>query len=74
MSKKDKLLKNITNNPKNVKFETLVKILNDYGFELKSVKGSHHNFSNNKILITLPYNKPIKIFYVKLVLKTLESL
>ncbi|MCZ6117197.1 hypothetical protein O6C00_04840 [Campylobacter ureolyticus] len=33
------------------------------------MKGSHHQFTNNKILITLPYNKPMKRYYVKLVLE-----
>ena len=73
MSKKDKLLKELENNPTNVRFEILEKLLKEYGFELKSVKGSHHNFSNGKLLITLPYHKPTKIFYVKAVLKAIKG-
>ena len=73
MSKKDKLLKELENNPTNVRFEILEKLLKEYGFEPKSVKGSHHNFSNGKLLITLPYHKPTKIFYVKAVLKAIKG-
>lgn len=73
MGQKDKLLKNIENNPTNVKFEVLEKILKDNDFELKSVKGSHHSFSNGKMLITLPYHKPMKVFYVKAVLKAIKG-
>ena len=74
MSVKDKLLKDLKNNPKNVGFEVLEKILKDNGFELKSIKGSHHQFSDGKRVIILPYHKPMKIFYVKLVLETLKDI
>ena len=73
MSKDDKLIKDLQNNPKNVRFETLEKILLSRGFALQSVKGSHHNFVKNGYLVTLPRHKPMKIFYVKLVLKSIEE-
>lgn len=73
VSKKDKLIKELENNPTNIRFEILEKVLKDNGFELKGVKGSHHQFSNGKILLTLPYHKPIKIFYVKLVLSAIKG-
>ena len=73
MSKDDKLIKDLENNPKNVRFETLEKILLSRGFTLQSIKGSHHNFVKNGYLITLSKHKPMKIFYVKLVLKSIEE-
>ena len=73
MSKNDKLLKELENNSTNLRFEILEKLLLDSGFELKSIKGSHHSFSNGKLLITLPYHKPMKIFYVKAVLKATKG-
>ena len=73
MSKDDKLIKDLQNNPKNVRFETLEKILLSRGFTLQSIKGSHHNFVKNGYLINLPKHKPMKIFYVKLVLKSIEE-
>ncbi|MGP1528042.1 MAG: type II toxin-antitoxin system HicA family toxin [Campylobacter sp.] len=44
------------------------------GFKLKGVKGSRHQFSNGKLLLTLPYHKPMKPFYAKLVLKVMGEL
>lgn len=73
MGSLEKLINKLENNPTNVRFEILEKLLKEYGFELKSVKGSHHNFSNGKILLTLPYHKPMKIYYVKAVLKVIKG-
>lgn len=73
MSKEEKLIKELENNPKNVRFEILEKLLVSSGFRLRGIKGSHHQFTNNKILITLPYNKPMKRYYVKLVLEAIKD-
>ena len=73
MSKREKLLKEIENAPTNVRFEILERLLKESGFVLKSVKGSHHSFSNGKILITLPYHKPMKAYYVEAVLKVIKG-
>lgn len=42
MSKEEKLIKELENNPKNVKFEILEKLLVSNGFRLRGIKGSHH--------------------------------
>ena len=42
LSKNDKLLKELENNPKNIKFEVLEKLLLNNGFNLRGIKGSHH--------------------------------
>jgi hypothetical protein len=34
----------IEQNPKNTRFEDLKRLLEDYGFELKRSKGSHHSW------------------------------
>ena len=75
MSTKEKLLKNIKNNPKNVSYDDIKKILNLYGFELVSIKGSHHKFRRNENgrSIMVPYHKPIKENYVKDVLKEISE-
>ena len=59
LSKNDKLLKELENNPKNVRFEVLEKLLLNNGFNLRGIKGSHHQFTNGKILLTLSYRKPM---------------
>lgn len=38
LSKNDKLLKELENNPKNVKFEVLEKLLLNNGFNLRGIK------------------------------------
>lgn len=73
MSKKEKLKDKIKNNPKNVSFEVLKRLLISEGFTLKGVSGSHHTFSKSGYKnIVLPLHKPIKEIYVKEVLKALE--
>ena len=44
MSRHDKLLTKIRNNPNAVRFEDLAKLLEWHGFELRRIKGSHHVF------------------------------
>ena len=44
MSRKDKLLKAIKNNPKDVRFEDLKKLLISYGYEANNSGGSHWVF------------------------------
>ena len=42
LSKNDKLLKELENNPKNIQYEVLEKLLLNNGFNLRGIKGSHH--------------------------------
>lgn len=72
MSKYEKLLKEIENNPTNVRFEILEKILLKNGFILQGINGSHHNYEKYDCQITLPKHKPMKIYYVKMVLKSIK--
>jgi hypothetical protein len=44
MSKRQKRLEKVRQNPKNVSFETLKTLLEDYGFEHIRTSGSHHTF------------------------------
>jgi predicted RNA binding protein YcfA (HicA-like mRNA interferase family) len=74
MGKKDKLLDAIKNNPKNVKFETIKKFLEDLEYEANNSGGSHWVFRKNDMpSITIPYKRPIKAIYVKMVLKLMEN-
>lgn len=72
MSKKDKLLKAMKNNPKDVRFEDLKKLLISYGYEAFNTGGSHGVFrkegSHDEVV---PYKKPVKAYYVIRVLKSL---
>ena len=74
MSKKEKLIKAIINNPKNVKFEDLRKILEDMGYTAINRGGSHFVFTkNNSKTLTIPYKKPVKVIYVKQVIQIIEE-
>lgn len=78
MTKLDKLYAQIVNNPKNVKFENLDKLLKKYGFDCRQPKkgSSHYNYYHHDLpeLITIPYAKPIKAIYVKRVIAAIRKL
>ena len=62
MSKYDKLIDRLKNNPKNIDFKVLKKILEENGYIGVNTGGSHWVFRKvNKESITIPYKKPIKI-------------
>ncbi len=69
MTRRDKLRRRIEANPKNVAFHDLRVLLEEYGFELKRTRGSHHSFvaqiGERKVLLVIPYSKPLKPVYVK---------
>ncbi|HRF95332.1 MAG TPA: type II toxin-antitoxin system HicA family toxin [Aggregatilineales bacterium] len=45
MSKRQKRLQKLRQNPKNVSFDELRVVLEDFGFELVRSNGSHHSFN-----------------------------
>ena len=69
MSRRDKLRQRIEKNPKNVAFRDLRLLLELYGFELRRTRGSHHSFvgevGGRKILLIVPFRRPLKSVYVK---------
>lgn len=78
MTKRDKLLENIKNNRKNVRFEEIKLILQHFGFEYRQKKTSHVIFVHPEyplLRVTIPVQKPfIKPIYVELVLECLQEL
>ena len=72
VSKKEKLLQAMKNNPKDVRFEDLKKLLTQYGYEAHNTGGSHWVFRkdgcNDEVV---PYKKPVKAYYVIRALKSL---
>jgi hypothetical protein len=75
VSKRDKLLARIRNNPKQVSIEDLERILLEYGF-VKRTARSHHNFySRGAYIISVPVHRPhVKEVYVRHALAILEQL
>lgn len=76
MSQWDKLLDKIKNLSKEVRFNELKKILENYGYTMYSPKSgsSHYTFRKaGKSPITIPKHEPIKTVYVKMVKEIIES-
>jgi predicted RNA binding protein YcfA (HicA-like mRNA interferase family) len=75
MSKKEKALAKIRQNPKHVRFEELENILLHLGFTQRQSKGSHRTFTLGRHIIRVPVNKPfLKPVYVKLALRVLDEI
>ena len=78
MAKRDKRLQKLRQNPKNVSLDELRQVLENYGFWLDGVVGSHYifraNFGERVWKLTIPYNKPIKIIYVKQALVAIDQI
>ena len=75
MSKKEKALARIRQNPKHVRFEDLENILLNLGFIKRQSKGSHRTFTLGRHIIRIPVNKPfLKQIYVKLALRVLDEI
>ncbi|UOF90980.1 type II toxin-antitoxin system HicA family toxin [Fodinisporobacter ferrooxydans] len=76
MSQFEKLLQKIKNNPKQVSFEELEKILRRLGFEVRQPRGgsSHYVFLKGPKQISIPkHGKHVKVIYVEQVIETLKE-
>jgi predicted RNA binding protein YcfA (HicA-like mRNA interferase family) len=66
----EKLIKKMRNRPNGISFDEIAKVLEESGYILVRVRGSHCHFRNQKgDLITIPKHNPIKAVYVKEVLR-----
>lgn len=76
MSKWDKLISRLISLDKNMRFEELKKILESYGYTMKSPKGGSSHCTFRKMgcnPITIPRNEPIKTVYVEMVRDVVEG-
>lgn len=76
MSQWDKLLKRILTLSKDLRFDELRKVLEDYGYEMNTPRGgsSHYTFRKPGCQpITIPKHEPIKKVYVEMVRQIVES-
>jgi hypothetical protein len=77
MTKKEKLLEKIRNNPKTVRFGELDLVLRDVGFECRQPSGgsSHYTYIIKDKTLTVPFKRPyVKVIYVKMAIKILDEL
>lgn len=77
MTKRKKRLERIRQNPKNVSFEELRRVVESFGFTLNRVKGSHYIFDvqleEQVESLVIPFKKPhVKPVYVKRCLEIID--
>jgi predicted RNA binding protein YcfA (HicA-like mRNA interferase family) len=77
MSKREKRLQKLRQNLNSVTFYDLAQVLNDAGFELDHVTGSHHVFraSVDETVWTLviPFARPVKPAYVRKAISAIDE-
>ena len=74
MSNIDKLISRPENNPNNASFDDLKRILEYFGWELRSVRGSHYKFyKQGSKPIIIPFHKPIKAYYTQMIIKAIKE-
>ena len=75
MSKKEKAIAKLRQNPRNVRFDELRGILLYLGFEERQGKGSHVVFTLGSHILTVPVqNAFLKPFYIKLALQKIDEI
>jgi len=76
MTQIQKLYDKIKNNPRNVSFEELSKLMEHFGFEVRS-RASHYTFRHGKLNEIITVKKEpgqIKVIYIKKCLTAIESI
>ncbi|MDX2075533.1 MAG: type II toxin-antitoxin system HicA family toxin [bacterium] len=78
MTKRDKRLKKLRQNPKDVSFDEIKQILEDFGFIHVRTSGSHHTFiaiiGEKNWRLTMPFHRPIKIPYIKQAIEAIDEI
>lgn len=74
MSKREKLLEAIKQSPNNVTFAQIRKLLEQEGFMLERITGSHHVFRKEATIFVVPVHKnKVKAVYTKRVVEIIEE-
>jgi predicted RNA binding protein YcfA (HicA-like mRNA interferase family) len=74
VTRREKLLDSVRQRPNNVTFTKLRKLLEQEGFELERVGGSHHVFRRGSTIFVVPvHNNKVKAVYVKRVIEIIEG-
>ncbi|MFC1746579.1 type II toxin-antitoxin system HicA family toxin [Candidatus Riflebacteria bacterium] len=76
MSKAEKLLQKLRNNPKNWRIETLENLAKKLGIQVRKSGGSHVVFlhKNSETVVTVPANRPIKPIYITQLLVLIDDI
>ena len=75
MSKIDKLVEKLRNNPRDTNITMLRKVLDKYELEYIWGKGDHLNIKHPLVdyILTIPAHKPIKPIYIIMLLKMIDE-
>ena len=77
MTKRQKRLDRIRQNPNSVSLNDLQRVLEDYGFTHEHTVGSHYTFSilikGRTHLLVVPFRRPVKPIYVKKALRLIAA-
>ncbi len=74
VDKAERLLKKLKQSPNNVTFADIRKLLEESGFSLDRVSGSHHMFRRDDIVFAIPVHRNrVKVVYVKRVIEIIEN-
>jgi len=74
MNKRGKLRARLKNNPNDATFSDIRKLLEQEGFVLDRITGSHHVFTKDEITFVVPvHNNKVKTIYVKRVIELVEQ-
>jgi predicted RNA binding protein YcfA (HicA-like mRNA interferase family) len=74
MTKREKLRARLKNNPTDATFADIRKLLEQEGFVLDRVTGSHHVFTKDETTFVVPvHNNQVKTIYVKRAIELIES-
>jgi predicted RNA binding protein YcfA (HicA-like mRNA interferase family) len=79
MTKREKRLQKIRQNPKNVSFEDLRQVMEDHGFIVDRSSGSHYQFraavGDRMWKLTIPFHRPhVKTPYVSKALRAIDEI
>ena len=76
VSKREKQLLSLRNNPKNVRFETIQNILLSYQFIETAPSGgsSHFTYHRGIYRITIPKDNPVNQIYIKRAIEIIDKL
>ena len=76
MSRTDKLIEKLRNNPRDASIAQIRKILDRYGLQYVWGKGDHLNVKHPELdyILTIPAHKPIKPIYIIKLLKMIDEI
>lgn len=75
MTKADKVLQKMRNNPRDWRIEALETVAARYGIMVRKQGGSHAVFShpNSPLVVTVPAHRPIKPIYVRQLIDLIDD-